>query len=212
MTTCTQYRHCLAIGILLVLLAVGPLVAGAQSMEETMLEQIARLETTLQQLKRGYEIVRQGLSTISAIKQGQFDLHNIFFSSLMHVNPSIQQYSKIADILAMQGQILLGCRTTLPQYVSSGMFNARDLGYLSAVYTNLKELTSKDVDELLDLVSNDFWQMSDDQRMRRINQLYDKVEEKYVFLQAFTNRTREEGRWRAQQQLNLQNLSKLINP
>jgi hypothetical protein len=206
-------RHCWLFWLVLLGTAMGaPARLAAQSMEETMIEQVLRLEATLQVLKQGYTIVQKGLTVISDIKKGDFQLHHDFFNSLLAVKPDIARDARVADIVAMQLQIVLGCTSTLQQYIQSGAFSTADLSYLSAVYTHLKDLTLKDVDELSHILSSDEWQMSDDQRLARLDRLYQQVQEKYMFLQAFADRTRHEAQWRNREKRNLQHLSKLINP
>jgi hypothetical protein len=183
----------------------------AQSSKVTYeLQQIAKLGILLQELKQGYSIVQTGLTTIGQIKKGDFDLHSLFFSSLSTVNPAIKNWGKVGDIIAMQVQILLGCATTLPQIVSSGNYNSSDLSYIQAVYSNLKDLTLKDIDELTGIVTDGQWQMSDDQRMSRIDQLFNRVSSKYTFLRAFANRILNQIQMRTQEKGSLQNLGKLF--
>jgi hypothetical protein len=186
--------------------------ATAQGLIATMTEQLAKWEVYLQEVKKGYAIVQQGLTTIGDIKKGDLDLHTLFFNSLKQVNPAIKNWGKVADILAMQGQILLGCATTFQQFSVSGSFSAEDLKYLSAVYSNLKDLTSKDIDELNGLVTDGNWQMSDDERMGRIDQLFTQVTEKYTFIRSFANRVSLEGQERTQEKASLQKLGKLFQP
>lgn len=186
--------------------------ATAQDIITPMLEQIAKLELYLQEAKKGYSIVQQGLTTIGDIKKGDLDLHSLFFSTLKDVNPAIKSWGKVADIMAMQAQILLGCASTLKQFGSSPSFSVADLKYLSAVYSNLKNLTLTDIDVLTGLVTDGNWQMSDDERISRIDQLYTRVAEKYTFLRSFSNRVTLEGQERAREKAGLQNLGKLFQP
>lgn len=186
--------------------------AAAQDLITTMTEQIAKLEVYLEDTKKGYSIVQQGLNTISQIKKGDFDLHSLFFTSLKEVNPNIKNWGKIADILAMQLQILVGSETTLRQFTSSGAFNGQDLKYLSTVYENLKDLTAKDIDELLGIITDGTWQMTDDQRITRIDKLYQEVTNKYTFLRAFSDRVYLQQSQKAQEKASLQNITKLIAP
>lgn len=186
--------------------------ADAQNLITTMTEQIAKLELYLQNTRKGYSIVQQGLTTIGKIKKGDFDLHSLFFTTLKDVNPAIKNWGKVTDIIAMQVQIFFGCATTLKQFTSSGDFSSNDLKYLNAVYSNLKDLTIKDIDELMGIITDGTWQMSDDERMSRIDLLFDQVSEKYTFLRAFSNRVSLEGQIRAQEKNSLQNLGKLFQP
>jgi len=178
----------------------------------TMVEQVMKLETTYQELKQGYAIVQQGLSSIADIKKGDFDLHQLFFSSLMRVNPAIKNYGKVADIIAMEVQIVQGCSATWPQFIRSGAFSTEDLQYVATVYRNLKNLTDQDMDELTAVLSDGQWAMTDDERVARIDRLFKSVEEKYLFLRSFADRTRQQALWRQHEKLTLQNLQKLIQP
>jgi hypothetical protein len=186
--------------------------ARAQDLITTMTEQLAKLELYLKELKEGYSIVQKGLTTIGDIKKGDFDLHSLFFTSLKDVNPAIKNWGKVADIIAMQVQLLVGCKTSIQQATASGKFSSTDLKYLAAVYTNLTNLTGKDIDELTGLVSDGNWQMTDDDRMSRIDQLFNEVAEKYNFLRYFSSRMMAESILRTQQKSNIQKLHQLIIP
>jgi hypothetical protein len=48
----------------------------------------------------------KGIRTIHNIREGDFNLHDGFFSSLKNVNPVIRRYAKVADIAAFQVRIL----------------------------------------------------------------------------------------------------------
>lgn len=186
--------------------------AGAQDLITTMTEQLAKLELYLQEAKQGYSIVQKGLTTISDIKKGDFDLHSLFFSSLKDVNPAIKNWGKVADIVAMQIQLLFGCKSSLQQITSSGNFTTSDLGYLSAIYANLTSLTGEDIDELTSLISDGNWQMTDDDRMSRIDHLFNEVSDKYNFLRNFSSRVMTESKLRTQEKTSIQNLQKIIQP
>lgn len=181
------------IGGLVVLLCQ---TASAQDIITPMLEQIAKLELYLKDAQKGYAIVQQGLTTIGQIKKGQFDLHSVFFGSLMTVNPAIKEYGKVADIVSMQVKIIAGCKQTLSQFTGAGVFTAGELKYFSTVYDNLLDVTVKDIDELTSIVSDGDWQMTDDERLARIDQLYLRVTEKYSFFRSFSNQVSVRGNQR----------------
>lgn len=184
----------------------------AQDMVETMLEQIAKFEVTLQELKQGYAIVQKGLTTIHNIKKGDFDIHSLFFSSLMEVNPAIKHFGKVADILSMQEQIWKMSSSSLQQLVAGGAFSPAELQYVSAVYSNLKTCVLDDIGELESIIADGDWQMSDDQRIARIDRLYKLVQEKYTFLKSFTDRARQQALLRRHEVISLQNIQKLFQP
>src|SRR5690349_4506528 len=70
------------------------------------MEQIAAYQVYAGYLQKGYNVARKGLNTISSLKNGEFNLHQAFFSSLSKINPAIQHYSRIADIITLQADII----------------------------------------------------------------------------------------------------------
>ena len=196
--------------VLLWALLLSAFPVHAQNKTTQEITQIAKLEILLKELQQGYSIVQKGLTTIAQIKKGDLDLHSLFFSSLSTVNPAIKNWGKVGDIIAMQVQIILGCTTTASQIVSSGYFNSSDLTYVQAVYSNLKDLTVKDIDELTGIITDGQWQMSDDQRISRIDQLFGRVSSKYTFLRSFADRILNQIQLRTQEKGSLQNLGKLF--
>jgi hypothetical protein len=195
------------------LLCCGSVWQGnSQDLITTMTEQVAKLELCLSEAKKGYGILQTGLTTINQIKKGDFDLHSLFFGALQKVNPAIRSYGKIADMIAMQVQIISGCKQTLQQAVTGSMFGPGDLAYLSRVFTNLSALTVQDIDELTGIITDGDWSMSDDERLARIDQLYAKVTDKYDFLRSFSSHVQADAAIRLNQRNSLQFLSNLTQP
>jgi len=184
----------------------------AQGLIETMTAQLAKLELQLKELQQGYSYVQQGLSTISSIKNGDFNLHSAFFNSLNAVNPAIRNWTKVADIIAMQADILILSANSLRQFNSSAAFSPASRSYLNAVYAHIKDLTSRDIDELTGLISDGNWQMSDDDRMHRIDQLYQRVADKQSFLHSFSARVTLEVKQRSQELSQFDHLRQIQTP
>ena len=176
---------------------------------ETMTEQIIRLETTLKLAQQGYSIAQKGLSVIADFKKGDFDLHTVFFGSLQTVSPAIKGSAKAADILAMEIEIFLDCAKGLDEFTKSGVFSVSDIKYLSSVYNNLKDLTGKDVTELTDLLSDGLWQMTDDDRIHRIDLLYASVSKKLAFIRSFNTGVAQTAARNTREKAGLNNLLQL---
>jgi hypothetical protein len=205
-------KHILLTGFLLVACALLPRPVSAQDWLTVMLEQMAKFEVTLQEAKQGYDIAQKGLSTIGQIKQGDFDLHSLFFTALKDVSPAVKGYVKVADIITMEVQILSGLKQNISQLNSSGLFSSGELQYFSAVFSNLSTLTGKDITELTGVVTDGDFQMTDDQRLARINDLYKRVTDKYEFFRTFSNELLLTGQQRLSEKNSIQSLSKLFNP
>ena len=170
---------------LLITLASTRLV-HAQSWQTVMLEQIAKYEVYLQDLKKGYNIVQQGLNTIGQIKKGDLSLHQLFFSSLLQVSPGVKAYGKVTDMIAMQVQITTLCHQYAQTATLPGL-NAAEIKYLAAVFNHLLDLSDKDLTELTSIMTDGVLQMDDSQRIGRIDALYTDTTEQYQFLRHFTD-------------------------
>jgi len=156
-----------------------------------LLDQIAANKISIDYLEKGYEIARTGLNTIQNIKKGDFNLHRDFFGSLEIVNPKIKTYTRVAEIIAYQVRIVKNISTTIKNLKESGQFNPDELDYSKAVFENLLDECLKNVDELYlvitsDELQSDSYRMTDDQRIKRIDQLYTDMQDKYSFCQSFS--------------------------
>jgi len=147
-----------------------------------MLAQIAELQTYIVDVEKGYHIAQQGLTFIGELKKGEFDLHNAFFSSLATVNPAIKNYQRVADIISMQSAIL----SSFKKMLSLKNFSTAELEYLQRVYSNMAGECSKSLQALIDVLTDETFQMKDNERMARIDQLYSDMLDKQAFTQSFT--------------------------
>lgn len=162
--------------------------AHAQSDIQAMLKQIAKLEIYIIDLEKGYKIAQEGLTTIGEIKKGEFNLHSIFFSSLESVNPSVAKYSKIAIIISDQVSIVSSFKSLIQHLNNSGRMTNAELQYVQAVYSNLSDECTKTLNALIEVTTDGTLEMTDDERIKRIDGIYDDMEDKYAFTQSFCNK------------------------
>jgi hypothetical protein len=150
-----------------------------------LLEQIVAFRAYDKQLKAGYDIVQQGLSTIHRIKQDDFNLHEEFFSSLKRVNPNVRHYTKVIDIILMQANIIKQCKKAIKAARGSEQLSRDELLYLDQIFRSVLDQCITLIDELTKVITNDQLQLSDDERIGRINALYSEMQEHYLFAQNF---------------------------
>lgn len=150
-----------------------------------LLEQIISLGAYGKQLKAGYDIVQQGLSTIHNIKQGDFYFHDDFFSSLKRVNPNISKYTKVPAIILLQADIIRQSKQAIKSARENDLLNQDELKYLIQVYNYVLKLCITLLDDLSNVITNDQLQLSDDERVKRIDVLYSEMQEYYVFAKSF---------------------------
>jgi hypothetical protein len=148
-------------------------------------QQIAALEVYAGYLKKGYEIVDKGWNAINDIKHGDFDLHNNYFISLKRVNSSIGDYDKVGGITNLELQILQvdDVVKKLTQDNENSQTGEKD--YINKVMSSLLSKCSDDLDQLKTLTTNDSLSMKDDERLKRIDDLYVDMQDKYAFAKYF---------------------------
>ena len=173
---------------ILVILCSG--IVHAQSDIQAMLKQIAKLEIYIIDLEKGYKIAQEGLTTIGEIKKGEFNLHSLFFSSLESVNPSVAKYSKIAVIISDQLSIISTFKSLIQHLNNSGKMTNAELQYVQAVYSNLSDECTKTLNALIEVTTDGNLEMTDDDRIKRIDGINEDMEDKYAFSQNFCDKAR----------------------
>ena len=153
-----------------------------------LIEQISAFQTYLGYVKKGYDIAHKGLTTVQKIKNGEWNLHKDFFGSLKNVNPSIAGYAKVADIVAMQIKIVKRTKALINQCGKDGQFTNQEIGYLETVCDNLLTECLKNLDELMMVITSGELEMKDNERIKRIEQIYADMQDKQTFLVSFGNK------------------------
>lgn len=151
--------------------------------------QIAALQIYAGYLQKGYHIAQKGLSAISDIKNGEFNLHKGYFGSLGNVNPAIAKDARIAAIIAMQLSIVQQYHKAYSNAKSSGQFNSDEVNYIYTVFMNLLNQCTNNLTELINITTSSKYQLTDEERIKRLDDLYSDMQDKYAFTQSFSNQT-----------------------
>lgn len=152
-----------------------------------LLQQIVALQLYSGYLSKGYIIAKNGLNTIKSFKDGDLTQHIKYFTSLVTVNPQIKKYKKVADIIALQIRIVKQVGFAIKSFKKNDHFTLSEINYLQSVFNTLLSDCAKNLDELLNLITNENLQLKDDERIEAIDKLYIDMLDKEQFAQAFTN-------------------------
>jgi len=152
-----------------------------------LIQQIAALQVYLDYMKKGYGIAKDELDMIQNLRDGEFVLHDSFFTSLKTVNPVVKNAAEVTEIVALQLAIVNRFKNTIVTYKKSLQFNSDELSYITRVYTAFTSDCLKDIDALMLVISSNALQMTDDERMKQINAIYHDMQDKNSFAQYFTN-------------------------
>lgn len=152
-------------------------------------EKLAQFKQILSDLKKGYQIISVGYSTIKDLSQGNFHLHKTFLDGLMMVSPTVRKYKRIADIINHQIMLVKEYKNAFIRFKQGGNFNAGEIEYLGKVYSNLFKKSLNDLDELTIILTDNKLRMSDDERLEAIDRIYNNIQDKLLFLRHFNNNT-----------------------
>lgn len=140
---------------------------------KNQIQQIALWEVHIIDLKKGYEIAKNGLDAIGAIKKSDFHLHLDRFNALGNVNPGIRRYTKAIEIVELHSVI------------KKMVITSRD-PYINSVWNHLLDGCTEDVSELDRVLTPGRYQLTDDERIARIDKLHADMEDKHAFARSFS--------------------------
>lgn len=170
-----------------------PLASEAQEYETQQLildvEKLLGLKQILTDLKKGYEIVYKGYSTIKNISEGNFNLHQVFLDGLLEVSPAVRNYKKVADIISIQLKIVSEYKSAFKSFRESGGFTPDEIDYMAKVYSNLLDESIKNLGTLSMVITPGALRMSDDERLKQIDVLHEDILDKLTFLRHFNNQS-----------------------
>lgn len=163
--------------------------ASAQAQEIAQLvlniQKLNQLKSILEDLKKGYEIVFKGYTTIKNLAEGNFKLHDLFLAELLKVSPTVRNYYKVVEITDMQLRLVKEYKTAFQRFRSGNRFTEGELHYIARVYTKLLGQSLRNLDELLMTVTDKKLRASDDERLKAIDQVHAQMQEKLAFLRDF---------------------------
>jgi hypothetical protein len=148
-------------------------------------QQIAALQVYIDLAQKTYKIADEGLTIIGKIKNGDFNLHRDFFGALKAVNPRIANSAPVLEIVGLQTKISQMHDRNIKKARQSEWLSASEVQYLVRIYNRLSQATADNMEELFTLVTSEQYELSDDERIKRIDALYRDIQEKYGFVQWF---------------------------
>lgn len=79
-------------------------------------------------------------------------------------------------------------------------FSNDEISYSAKVFNNLLDECGQIIDRLTAVLTDGNFEMKDDERLKIIDQLYDQMQDSYVFIQQFRNETNTLGIQRMEDQ------------
>lgn len=188
---------------------LGGFFSQQSTREKLMAEQIAGYRIYLSTIKTGYKIADKGLSTAHDLKNGTFSLHTDYFKSLEQVAPAIRKDPKGRAIDSLYQQIRSLFASERQWQARQRLLSATELQYFDKVQASLNAKAKTDLDELSDVLTTGKLQLTDAQRLDRLDKLYDRMKDKYAFAGYFTGKCRKLALNRQQQHKDRDQMKKL---
>lgn len=161
-----------------------------KTQKEYLIKQIAALKVYLNYLKEGYDIAQKGLNMVGEIKGRNFSDHENHFGSLRIAKDNLGNASKIDLILGRQVAIMNEFRELKNVCRNNENLSEEEIHYVDLVYSNLLMECDKVMVALQTVVTDNAYQMTDDERIERIDAIYDDMNRKYVFTRTFCSSTK----------------------
>lgn len=166
-----------------------------KTQQKYLIEQVAVLKLYAGYLKKGYEIGRSGLGVIKDASKGELDLHGAFFNSLKSVSPAIKNNIKVAEMLQMQIEVsrIFAAISKTPSLEKAHQ------AYIALVRVELLSDCLADLEGLLLVITSGKFEMTDDERLLRIDELHQRMEDKRNFAFSFAGSVNRLGAERSRE-------------
>lgn len=178
------------IGLLAVANA-SPVFAQSDETQQLLLDvqKLSQFRRILLDMKQGYQIISTGYDAIRDISRGNFNLHEAFLNGLLKVSPAVRNDERVGKIIRDQLRLVQEYKSAFRFFKGQGCFSTREMGYMESVYSRVMDESLKDLDELSTVLTAGKLRMSDEERLRAIDRIYDDMEGRLSFLRHFNNKT-----------------------
>jgi hypothetical protein len=149
-------------------------------------QQIVALIALENSTKQCYNMLHAEWSAIGNFKNGEFTLHQGYYTSLTQVNPQVKASTDVNSVQGEQQSIISQFNTIKNL---SGL-SADEQTYVAAVQQNLLTELNKNLDDLQTVLTGGKLTMSDDDRIKRIHELTNAIKEQYLFACNFCGQVR----------------------
>lgn len=173
-------------------------------------QQIIALQAYSNSAQKGYAIVRDGLSAIHDIKNGDFNLHKDYFNSLKSVNAAVGNGKKVTAVIDLQ-LCILQQNSAINTILKAGHILNSESHYIRSVMNDVLATCAADISNLTNLSTDGIISMKDDERLKRIESIYADMMGRYNFSCHFKEQIQRLSLSRAKESSDIQTLQSLYN-
>jgi hypothetical protein len=133
----------------------------SSTQKKYLLAQIEALQVYGGYLKKGYNVAKGGLGSITGYASDEFKLHMVYYDRLKTADPALKNNAQVRDILSWQQDIIK----------QTNNWQADDPAYIAEVKQALLKDCEGQLAELTNVVSNKT-EMSDAERLQQIDSIH----------------------------------------
>ena len=164
--------------------------AGVKKVIKAMDLKVQRLQNETIWLQNAQKVLENQLSKlklgeIAEWTQKQKELYGQYYEELWRVKSAIVYYKRLRELTEVQVRIVEEYHWARNLFTKSGHFSPDELSAMEKVYSGILEVSVKNVDQILSIVSSFKTQMSDAARLELIVAAADAMQENLQDLKRF---------------------------
>lgn len=152
------------------------------------IEKLTQYKSILSDMKKGYQIYQQGYGMISDVSKGNFNLHNIYLTGLMAVSPAVRNNPRVSQIISQQADLISEYKRYTKVFRQSRSFSHSEMSYIDQVFKQLIGQSNANADDLTNVMTAGKLRMSDDDRLRGIDRIFNSSTDQLQFLRWFNRK------------------------
>lgn len=146
------------------------------------------------------ELSKLKLNDIADWAQKTKDLYQEYYTELSTVKTVIAYYQRVSDVITKQKQLVAEYKQAYALVQQDKHFSATEINYIYSVYSGIIGESVKNLDQVLNIIESFTLQMSDEERLKIINQSADGIERQLSDLHRFNNQAIQLSLQRAKDQ------------
>ncbi|HEV7333107.1 MAG TPA: hypothetical protein VGN63_18880 [Flavisolibacter sp.] len=148
-------------------------------------EQLAALKMYGSTVTKGYTILKEGLHTISGYKEADVAQHRERFQSLGVVNETVKNGGFMKEITALRGRMVTIYEKNRRFVQTCRQYTPDEIRYVRSVLEGVVKRANGAWDDAALVVSDEGIQLTDDERIRRLQKLGRRMLDLYAFAASF---------------------------
>jgi hypothetical protein len=150
-------------------------------------QKLSSIKSTLQDMYKGYESLRQGYTRVRDIARDNFNLHQLFLDGLWVLSAAVRNDPRIEVIIETEYHLVAIYQAASSRLAGSTAFTPQELDYILSAFSAVLDRSLQSMQELTMVTTDGQLRMSDDQRLQVITRIDTETRAQLSSLQQFDN-------------------------